>query len=262
MVGAHARGRARRARAPDGLLQGAGVQEGAQGLRLGPLRAPVPAAAPEFFSPRDVASAAYPRRRPRRRRNPPPRNNPRRYTGAAPLPEDTIRYLRSVDMPLLEVFGMSESCGAIAVCGPLDGGRPAGACGAPLPRGALEIGPDGEVLWAGPRRRAGIERRSRARGTPGPLCCRPRDAGRPRATPGPPCCRPRDAGTAAALPPPKMPGPPRRRPARRPGRAALRDTGAAAPHGTPGPRRLRLARRRGRGAAATKRRRRERHARL
>ena len=52
-------------------------------------------------------------------------------------------------MPLLEVFGMSESCGAIAVCGPTDTVRPAGACGRALPRGALEIAPDGEVLWLG-----------------------------------------------------------------------------------------------------------------
>ena len=71
------------------------------------------------------------------------------YTGAAPLPEGVLSYLRSVDMPLLEVFGMSESCGAIAVCGPTDAVRPAGACGRALPRGALEIAPDGEVLWRG-----------------------------------------------------------------------------------------------------------------
>ena len=71
------------------------------------------------------------------------------YTGAAPLSEATQRYLRSLDMPLLEVFGMSESCGAIAVCGPLDGARPVGACGRPLPRGEVEIGGDGEVLWKG-----------------------------------------------------------------------------------------------------------------
>ncbi|KAH8098586.1 decanoate-CoA ligase [Aureococcus anophagefferens] len=47
------------------------------------------------------------------------------YTGAAPLSAATADYLKSVDMPLLEVFGMSESCGAIA------------------------IAPDGEVLWRG-----------------------------------------------------------------------------------------------------------------
>ena len=71
------------------------------------------------------------------------------YTGAAPLPEDTLSYLRSLDMPLLEVFGMSESCGAIAVCGPCDGDRPLGACGRPLPMGKLELAPDGEILWKG-----------------------------------------------------------------------------------------------------------------
>ena len=71
------------------------------------------------------------------------------YTGAAPLSAATADYLKSVDMPLLEVFGMSESCGAIAVSGPLDGARPAGSCGRPLPNGHCEIAPDGEVLWRG-----------------------------------------------------------------------------------------------------------------
>jgi|MDSY01.1.fsa_nt_gb long-subunit acyl-CoA synthetase (AMP-forming) len=52
-------------------------------------------------------------------------------------------------MPLLEVFGMSESCGAIAVSGPNDLARPLDACGAALPGGSLEILPDGEVCWRG-----------------------------------------------------------------------------------------------------------------
>lgn len=71
------------------------------------------------------------------------------YTGAAPLPVDTMNYLRSLDMPLLEVFGMSESTGAIAVCGPTDVLRPVGACGRALPLGDLQIGDDGEILWSG-----------------------------------------------------------------------------------------------------------------
>lgn len=72
------------------------------------------------------------------------------YTGAAPLPADTLHYLRSVDMPLLEVFGMSESAGAIAVCGPTDAIRPLGACGRALAGGTLTIGADdGEIIWSG-----------------------------------------------------------------------------------------------------------------
>ena len=72
------------------------------------------------------------------------------YTGAAPLSADTLKYLRSVDMPVLEVFGMSESAGAIAVCGPSDAIRPLGACGRPLPGGQLTIGSvDGEIIWKG-----------------------------------------------------------------------------------------------------------------
>ena len=72
------------------------------------------------------------------------------YTGAAPLSSDTMWYLRSLDMPLLEVFGMSESTGAIAVCGPNDGDRPIGACGRALPMGQLTIAKeDSEILWKG-----------------------------------------------------------------------------------------------------------------
>ena len=72
------------------------------------------------------------------------------FTGAAPLPADTMWYLRSLDMPLLEVFGMSESTGAIAVCGPNDFDRPLGACGKALPLGQLTIAvEDNEILWKG-----------------------------------------------------------------------------------------------------------------
>ena len=71
------------------------------------------------------------------------------YTGAAPLPTETINYLRSLDMPLLEVFGMSETAGTIAVCGPHDRNRPLGACGRPLSMGELKIAEDGEILWRG-----------------------------------------------------------------------------------------------------------------
>lgn len=72
------------------------------------------------------------------------------YTGAAPLSADTMWYLRSLDMPLLEVFGMSESCGAIAVCGPNDAARPIGSCGRALPMGQLSIAAeDGEICWNG-----------------------------------------------------------------------------------------------------------------
>jgi len=71
------------------------------------------------------------------------------YTGAAPLSSDVLDYLRSVDLPLLEVFGMSESNGAIAVCGPNDRSRPLGACGRALPNGDLVIADDGEITWRG-----------------------------------------------------------------------------------------------------------------
>ena len=33
------------------------------------------------------------------------------YTGAAPIMKETLEFFLSLDMPLLELFGMSESCG-------------------------------------------------------------------------------------------------------------------------------------------------------
>ena len=80
------------------------------------------------------------------------------FTGAAPLAADTLWYLRSLDMPLLEVFGMSESTGAICVCGPNDFGRPVGACGKALPLGRLEIASeDDEILWKGSNNMVGYK---------------------------------------------------------------------------------------------------------
>ena len=80
------------------------------------------------------------------------------FTGAAPLAADTLWYLRSLDMPLLEVFGMSESTGAICVCGPNDFGRPVGACGKALPLGKLEIASeDDEILWKGSNNMVGYK---------------------------------------------------------------------------------------------------------
>ena len=80
------------------------------------------------------------------------------FTGAAPLASDTLWYLRSLDMPLLEVFGMSESTGAIAVCGPNDFGRPVGACGKALPMGRLAIAADdNEILWNGSNNMVGYK---------------------------------------------------------------------------------------------------------
>ena len=45
---------------------------------------------------------------------------------------------------------MSESAGAIAVCGPTDAIRPLGACGRALSGGTLTISEeDGEIIWSG-----------------------------------------------------------------------------------------------------------------
>jgi len=72
------------------------------------------------------------------------------FTGAAPLGADVAAYFRSVDICLLEVYGMSESCGALAVCGPeRDERRPEGSCGKALPGLDVRVAEDGEITVAG-----------------------------------------------------------------------------------------------------------------
>eukprot|EP00636_Phaeomonas_parva_P015083 CAMPEP_0118862318 /NCGR_PEP_ID=MMETSP1163-20130328/7555_1 /TAXON_ID=124430 /ORGANISM="Phaeomonas parva, Strain CCMP2877" /LENGTH=658 /DNA_ID=CAMNT_0006796209 /DNA_START=112 /DNA_END=2088 /DNA_ORIENTATION=+ len=71
------------------------------------------------------------------------------YTGAAPLRQDTQRYFRSLDMPLLEVYGMSESTGCMACSSVNDPPRPMGSCGRALPGCEIVIADDGEICCRG-----------------------------------------------------------------------------------------------------------------
>lgn len=52
-------------------------------------------------------------------------------TGAAPISRETLNYFGSLDIPIIEIYGMSECCG------PQNTGRynyfQAGSCGIPIP---------------------------------------------------------------------------------------------------------------------------------
>ena len=72
----------------------------------------------------------------------------RATSGAAPISVETLRYLHGLNIPLMEVWGMSETSGAATVCTP-DRNR-VGTVGRPIPGVELKIGEDGEVFVRGP----------------------------------------------------------------------------------------------------------------
>lgn len=72
----------------------------------------------------------------------------RATSGAAPISVETLRFLHGLGIPLMEVWGMSETSGAATVCTP-DANR-VGTVGKPIPGVELKLGEDGEVFVRGP----------------------------------------------------------------------------------------------------------------
>jgi long-chain acyl-CoA synthetase len=68
--------------------------------------------------------------------------------GAAPIPEETLRFLNGLDIPVREIWGMSETCGAGT--SNLPGATKVGSVGRAHPGIELKISPDGEILVKGP----------------------------------------------------------------------------------------------------------------
>jgi O-succinylbenzoic acid--CoA ligase len=66
--------------------------------------------------------------------------------GGGPVPRDLIEWGRSIGLPLLLTYGMTETCSQIATAVPGDHGGYA----KPLPGVELRIGPDGEIQIRGP----------------------------------------------------------------------------------------------------------------
>jgi O-succinylbenzoic acid--CoA ligase len=66
--------------------------------------------------------------------------------GGGPVPRDLLEWGRSIGLPLLLTYGMTETCSQIATAVPGDHGGLA----KPLPGVELKIGPGGEILVRGP----------------------------------------------------------------------------------------------------------------
>lgn len=75
------------------------------------------------------------------------------FTGAAPLPPETLRFFAAIGVDLCECYGQSETAGII-LCNPADRPRPV-TNGLPLPGVEAKIADDGELLLRGPMVMAG-----------------------------------------------------------------------------------------------------------
>lgn len=77
-------------------------------------------------------------------------------SGAAPISEQTLRFFASIGLQVLEVYGLSESSGLIAMNQPRR--TRLGTAGPRLPGTRISIAPDGEVLVSGPHVFVGYHR--------------------------------------------------------------------------------------------------------
>jgi long-subunit acyl-CoA synthetase (AMP-forming) len=75
------------------------------------------------------------------------------FTGAAPLPAETLRFFAAIGTDLCECYGQSETAGII-LCNPADRPRPR-TNGLPLPGVEAKLAEDGELLLRGPMVMAG-----------------------------------------------------------------------------------------------------------
>jgi len=74
-------------------------------------------------------------------------------TGAAPIAEDVLEFFDSAGIPVLEGYGMTESCAASTLN--TEGERRFGSVGKPLPGTRVRVEDDGEILMWGPHVFAG-----------------------------------------------------------------------------------------------------------
>jgi long-chain acyl-CoA synthetase len=72
----------------------------------------------------------------------------RASSGAAPISVDTLRFLLGLGVPVLELWGMSETSGAATLCIP--GRNKVGTVGIVVPGTEVRIADDGEILIRGP----------------------------------------------------------------------------------------------------------------
>jgi long-chain acyl-CoA synthetase len=87
-------------------------------------------------------------------------NDPVLITGAAPIGAEVIEFFYACGVPVLEGYGMTETCAA-ATLNTLDEVM-VGSVGRPLPGTEVKIGDDGEVLMRGPHIFKGYHRNQEA----------------------------------------------------------------------------------------------------
>jgi long-chain acyl-CoA synthetase len=87
-------------------------------------------------------------------------NDPVLITGAAPIGGEVIEFFYACGVPVLEGYGMTETCAA-ATLNTLDEVM-VGSVGRPLPGTEVKIGDDGEVLMRGPHIFKGYHRNQEA----------------------------------------------------------------------------------------------------
>ncbi|WP_420642707.1 AMP-dependent synthetase/ligase [Candidatus Leptofilum sp.] len=69
-------------------------------------------------------------------------------TAAAPIAPEILRYLSSLDLPIVELYGQSEGSGPTSTN--LPGANKVGTVGQAWPGSDVKLGPDGEILMKGP----------------------------------------------------------------------------------------------------------------
>lgn len=81
-------------------------------------------------------------------------------SASAPMPVETTRFMAGLGLKVYDVYGMTETCGAVTVNGP-DGFR-MGTVGRPTPGMEVKLGEDGEILVRGPVNTPGYHRNPEA----------------------------------------------------------------------------------------------------
>jgi len=70
--------------------------------------------------------------------------------GGGPVPHDLLDWAAARDLPLLQTYGMTETCSQIATLAAAEAASMAGSAGRPLPNVVLSISDEGEILVRGP----------------------------------------------------------------------------------------------------------------
>ena len=81
-------------------------------------------------------------------------------SAAAPMPLEVAKFMAGLGLTVFDVYGMTETCGAITANGP--GGFKLGTVGRPTPGMEVKLGEDDEVLVRGPVNTPGYHRQEEA----------------------------------------------------------------------------------------------------